>query len=59
MQFPIPVITDGHHRLLAAIAREDLFIHAKYFGMPSLLESLIGITDQVPYEPLEYSSYVH
>lgn len=45
---PIPIITDGHHRYIAAVIRKDKFIPAYYSGLVSLLEYLTGESDIKP-----------
>jgi hypothetical protein len=53
-QFPIPVITDGRHRLLASIAKGCRTIDISYFGMDSLLDYLTGACNEIPYEPIDF-----
>ncbi|WP_311078220.1 hypothetical protein [Paenibacillus polymyxa] len=54
MQFPIPVITDGHHRILANLGRGDKYIEVEYYGMASLLDYLTDKTEDVPWEPHDF-----
>jgi len=46
--FPIPIITDGNHRYVATVIRNDEFIPANYNGLVSLLEYLKGESDIKP-----------
>jgi hypothetical protein len=42
------MIKDGHHRLMAALAREDELIHISYSGDSTVFDYLIGKTDKKP-----------
>jgi len=46
--FPIPIITDGNHRYVATVIRNDEFIPANYSGLVDLLEYLTGESDIKP-----------
>jgi len=46
--FPIPIITDGNHRYIAAVIRKDEFIPVHYSGLVDLLDYLKGESDVKP-----------
>lgn len=43
----IPIILDGHHRLIASIIRNDINIKAYYSGLISTLDYLTGLTSKL------------
>ncbi len=46
--YPIPIITEGNHRFLASIIRNDKYISAYYSGLVNLLKYLKGETNNKP-----------